>query len=353
MIDYYEFLQISPNADVETIHRVYRYLAARFHPDNPKTANPEQFKLVSTAYSVLSDRMKRSEYDAARLRQRQEPFSSSVDFMDTLDGELNRRLAVLAVLYRKRRTNPSRPEVTLGEIEAQMGFPRDYLDFTVWYLNRKGYIAKADNAEYTLTAEGVDFVEGQRPASPNLNKMLTSGSEPTAEEIAEANETAAAAPATFDMNAVADAPPPAADPIILPASMETENDQRFGNPERRAGKFDPRKFKFERRFNVDDRRVDGSSNNGHTDPNSNNGHLDSNADNRRADLNPGKMRIDPNVGTKRPFTGLSDKRPFPNLGEKRPFPSVSEKRPYPNFGERRADSVNDASPDPNAKPLSS
>ena len=33
-LDYYEFLQISPHADTETIHRVYRYLAARFHPDN-------------------------------------------------------------------------------------------------------------------------------------------------------------------------------------------------------------------------------------------------------------------------------------------------------------------------------
>src|SRR6266702_8690906 len=34
MIDYYEFLQISPHADNETIHRVYRYLAGRLHPDN-------------------------------------------------------------------------------------------------------------------------------------------------------------------------------------------------------------------------------------------------------------------------------------------------------------------------------
>jgi curved DNA-binding protein CbpA len=34
-VDYYEFLQISPNADADTIHRVYRFLAARLHPDNP------------------------------------------------------------------------------------------------------------------------------------------------------------------------------------------------------------------------------------------------------------------------------------------------------------------------------
>ena len=39
--DYYEFLQISPNAEPETIHRVYRFLAGRYHPDNPDTGDPE------------------------------------------------------------------------------------------------------------------------------------------------------------------------------------------------------------------------------------------------------------------------------------------------------------------------
>jgi uncharacterized protein YabN with tetrapyrrole methylase and pyrophosphatase domain len=33
-IDYYEVLQISANAEPETVHRVYRLLAQRFHPDN-------------------------------------------------------------------------------------------------------------------------------------------------------------------------------------------------------------------------------------------------------------------------------------------------------------------------------
>ena len=34
-VDYYEVLQVSQNAEPETIHRVYRIMAARFHPDNP------------------------------------------------------------------------------------------------------------------------------------------------------------------------------------------------------------------------------------------------------------------------------------------------------------------------------
>ena len=31
-VDYYELMQISPNAEIETIQRVYRMLAARYHP---------------------------------------------------------------------------------------------------------------------------------------------------------------------------------------------------------------------------------------------------------------------------------------------------------------------------------
>ena len=53
--DYYEVLQISRNADPETIHRVYRIMVARFHPDNPRTGDPERFRLLRRAYHVLSD----------------------------------------------------------------------------------------------------------------------------------------------------------------------------------------------------------------------------------------------------------------------------------------------------------
>ena len=42
-LDYYELLEISPQATQETIHRVYRYLAARYHPDSAGTGNLEKF----------------------------------------------------------------------------------------------------------------------------------------------------------------------------------------------------------------------------------------------------------------------------------------------------------------------
>ena len=175
--DHYEFMQISPNAEPDTIHRVFKFLAARFHPDNPDTGDTDKFSLLKEAYDVLSNPARRAEYDATHAKETPEtvPMSSSMDFMDNLEGELNRRVAVLAVLYIRRRAYPNTPEVSLSAIEGSMGFPRDYLEFTLWYLLKKGYISRADNSALTLTAEGVDFVETQRVSLPILSRLLTSG----------------------------------------------------------------------------------------------------------------------------------------------------------------------------------
>jgi curved DNA-binding protein CbpA len=175
--NHYEFLQISPNAEQDTIHRVFRFLAARLHPDNPETGDSDRFHELKLAYDVLSDPIQRAKYDDNYEKDAPEPdpLSKSLDFMDDIEGELNRRLAVLALLYIRRRTSPDFPEVTLHEVEKRMGFPREYLDFTLWYLQKKGYIARADNSSYTLLADGVDFVESQRFSVPVLNKLLTNG----------------------------------------------------------------------------------------------------------------------------------------------------------------------------------
>jgi curved DNA-binding protein len=244
-VDYYEFLQISPNAEEDTIHRVFRFLAARFHPDNPDSGNIEKFAMLSEAYEVLSNPARRAKYDSARERDLPEavPLSNSVDFMDQLEGETNRRLAVLAVLYFRRRSNPHSPEVSLAEVETRMGFPRDYLDFTTWYLQKKGYITKADNSDFTLTADGVDFVETQRVNIPVLNKLLTSGS-----------ENSVAAPASsgngFHTNGHS-----ATEAVHSSNGRSTTAlDRRVNTKDRRSGNPDWRAVPTERRVNTKDRR---------------------------------------------------------------------------------------------------
>ena len=48
-VDYYEVLQISPNADADTVQRVFRMLAQRFHPDNTETGNADRFRSLHEA----------------------------------------------------------------------------------------------------------------------------------------------------------------------------------------------------------------------------------------------------------------------------------------------------------------
>ncbi len=62
--DYYKVLGINKNATDEEIRSAYRKLAKKYHPDVNKTPDSEEkFKEIENAYSILSDKRKRFDYD--------------------------------------------------------------------------------------------------------------------------------------------------------------------------------------------------------------------------------------------------------------------------------------------------
>lgn len=63
MKNYYDILGVPKNASEDDIKKAFRKLAQKHHPDK-KGGNEAKFKEASEAYSVLSDKKKRSEYDA-------------------------------------------------------------------------------------------------------------------------------------------------------------------------------------------------------------------------------------------------------------------------------------------------
>jgi hypothetical protein len=178
-VDHYDVLQISRKADAQTIHRVFRIMAARFHPDNPETGNVEQFLRMKRAYGVLSDPDRRCEYDAMLESRREEgpkPVFAAKEFVTGIEAEANRRLGVLCLLYGKRQTDPDHPAISLLDLEREMGFPREYLNFTMWYLRSKEYCTLADNSDYVITAAGADFVERKASRNGIVERLLKPGS---------------------------------------------------------------------------------------------------------------------------------------------------------------------------------
>jgi len=68
MKDYYQILGVTPESNEEEIRRSYRKLAMQYHPDrNPDDSTAEEkFKEIAEAYGVLTDSVKRREYDRCR-----------------------------------------------------------------------------------------------------------------------------------------------------------------------------------------------------------------------------------------------------------------------------------------------
>lgn len=180
--DYYEVLQLSVNADPETLHRVYRMLAQRYHPDNAETGDEATFKRVLRAYQVLSNPEQRAAYDARRtVRQRgrwrifdQRRASAGVD------SERRKRQGVLSLLYTQRVNEPETPFLTIHDLEELLGCPRDHLQVGLWYLREKGLITRSDNGRYSVTVAGFEEAEESGTWLPDASRLLPSAVQPEA-----------------------------------------------------------------------------------------------------------------------------------------------------------------------------
>ncbi len=177
-VDYYEALQISPNADQDTIHRVYRLLAQRFHPDNQETGSAEVFHQITEAYKALSEPEQRAAYDVVHREARRltwKIFDQSTAAQG-FEAEKRKRQGILSLLYRKRMISPDQPFVTLKEFEDLLGIPKKHLEFTLWYLKENQFVQRTDNGKHSITIKGVDLAEEMNEKRPEPLQLLPASS---------------------------------------------------------------------------------------------------------------------------------------------------------------------------------
>lgn len=127
MEDYYEILQVSPNASPEVISAAYRRLARVYHPDTSNQPNSvEQMKKINHAYEILSDSVKRREYDRWRSSTNQATFSRSDEQREkhqskqspvtTRRGTAKENLAAIGALMTLRLVKSKLQQKDLSEV---------------------------------------------------------------------------------------------------------------------------------------------------------------------------------------------------------------------------------------------
>jgi curved DNA-binding protein CbpA len=174
-IDYYEALQLSSSADGETIDRVYRMLAKRYHPDNSVTGNADRFRVIAEAHRVLSNPEQRAAFDARYEESRAVVVKIVDDTSNPENFSGDQRIfdALLSLLYISRRRDARKGGLGILQLERLLGFPSEHLEFHTWYLRQKGWIERLENGQLSITATGVDRVIEKNTLSVSQDRLLT------------------------------------------------------------------------------------------------------------------------------------------------------------------------------------
>lgn len=162
-IDFYELLELNPKASADAIEQMYRIIGKRFHPEVGTNKDAEKFKLVTTAYQTLRDPARRTAYDSLHTQNQRDKSDLNQGAKATAaDYAIRHRM--LELFYAARRRNMKQPGMGIAKLEELLGIPTEIIEFHVWYFKEKGWVQRETAGPLSITAAGVDEIEGRQRA---------------------------------------------------------------------------------------------------------------------------------------------------------------------------------------------
>jgi hypothetical protein len=118
--------------------------------------------------------------DRYEIMTRRENRNVSLRILDrseaaTKESEKSKRRQILELLYTARRSHPGQATVSLHELEEFLSCPREQLDFSLWYLGQSAFIDVSENRHYSITVNGVDYLEAEEEGQSKNQRLLAAG----------------------------------------------------------------------------------------------------------------------------------------------------------------------------------
>jgi curved DNA-binding protein CbpA len=174
-VDYYEILEISPNANAGTIERMFRYFAQLYHPDNHETGDRARFDVIMEAHDTLNDPGKRAQYDIKHKHQSGIRWKLLKEASDkkAVEPDADIQNKILSIFQVRRRQDVANPGIGELTLERMLGCPAEHLQFHLWYLKEKGWIRKTESGTFAITVEGIDHANSEIHRETDTHRLLT------------------------------------------------------------------------------------------------------------------------------------------------------------------------------------
>lgn len=182
-VDFYATLGCTPDISPDQLDKTMLALVKKYQAASDKTEVAEFLK-IKEAYTVLKNPKSKAKFDAIyQAQMKQTPAAQSTDPTEAIDsiqsmvGEMEEaesetcekenavlndaedRHQLLLKFYERRRKNMKEPGVGAGGLEAEVHYPKNVLEFHLWYFRERGWIERLEGGQLAITAAGVDKIE--------------------------------------------------------------------------------------------------------------------------------------------------------------------------------------------------